>query len=236
MVGKVATFRIPAQITCGCGAADTVGGEAKRLGGTRGFLIGDPNLMKLGVPERMQAALKAEGIEARLFTEVEPEPSVGSVEVAAAAAREFRCDLVVAVGGGSALDTAKAVALLTRNPGTLEDYFGIGLVKQRGVPSILIPTTSGTGAEITPNSLFYVPALKEKKAVVSPYTIPDVAIIDPLLTLSVPAQGDGGHRDGRPEPRGGGLHLAERVPHDRPVRVRGNPTDRRTSPDGGGQR
>jgi alcohol dehydrogenase class IV len=186
MAGRVATFRVPAQITCGCGAAETVGTEAKRLGGTRCFLIADPNLVKVGVPERMVALLKAEGVETRLWTEVEPEPSVQSIEGAAAAAREFRCDLVVAVGGGSALDTAKAVTLLTRNPGVLEDYFGIGLVKQRGVPSISIPTTSGTGAEITPNSLFYVPAIKEKKAVVSPHTIPDVAIIDPLLTLSVP--------------------------------------------------
>jgi alcohol dehydrogenase len=186
MAGKVATFRVPAQITCGCGAAEAVGTEAKRLGGTRCFLIADPNLVKVGVPERMVALLKAEGVETRLWTDVEPEPSVQSIEGAAAAAREFRCDLVVAVGGGSALDTAKAVTLLTRNPGALEDYFGIGLVKQRGVPSILVPTTSGTGAEITPNSLFYVPAIKEKKAVVSPHTIPDVAIIDPLLTLSVP--------------------------------------------------
>jgi alcohol dehydrogenase len=163
-----------------------VGTEAKRLGGTRCFLVADPNLVKVGVPERMVALLIADGVETRLWTDVEPEPSVQSIEGAAAAAREFRCDLVVAVGGGSALDTAKAVTLLTRNPGALEDYFGIGLVKQRGVPSILIPTTSGTGAEITPNSLFYVPAIKEKKAVVSPHTIPDVAIIDPLLTLSVP--------------------------------------------------
>ena len=186
MTGKVATFRVPAQITCGCGAAESVGTEAKRLGGTRCFLIADPNLVKVGVPERMVALLKAEGVETRLWTDVEPEPSVQSIDGAAAAAREFRCDLVVAVGGGSALDTAKAVTLLTRNPGVLEDYFGIGLVKQRGVPSVLIPTTSGTGAEITPNSLFYVPAIKEKKAVVSPHTIPDVAIIDPLLTLSVP--------------------------------------------------
>ena len=186
MAGKVAIFRIPAQITFGCGAADTVGAEAKRLGGTRCFLIVDPNLVKLGVPEQMTSALKTEGVETCLWTEVEPEPSVQSVEFSAAAAREFRCDLVVAVGGGSALDTAKAVTLLTRNPGALEEYFGIGLVKQRGAPSILIPTTSGTGAEITPNSLFYVPAIQEKKAVVSPHTIPDVAIIDPLLTLSVP--------------------------------------------------
>ena len=186
MAGTVATFRIPAQLTVGCGAVETVGAEAKRLGGTRAFVIADPNLQKTGVADRVMAAVQGQGIEARLFTEVEPEPSVPSVMAAAAAAKEYACDLLVGIGGGSALDTAKATTVLTRNPGTLEDYFGIGLVRQRGVPTILIPTTSGTGAEITPNSLFYVPALREKKAVVSPYTIPEVAIIDPLLTLTVP--------------------------------------------------
>jgi len=186
MTGTVTTFRIPAQLTVGCGAVETVGAEAKRLGGTRAFVIADPNLQKTGVTDRVMASLQGQGVEARLFTSVEPEPSVQSVAAAATAAKEYACDVLVGIGGGSALDTAKAAGLLTRNPGALEDYFGIGLVKQRGVPAILIPTTSGTGAEITPNSLFYVPALKEKKAVVSPHTIPDVAIIDPLLTLTVP--------------------------------------------------
>ena len=186
MADKMASFRVPAHIVLGFGAAETAGTEAKRLGGGRGFLIGDPNLQKHGIVDRILEGLKAEGLEVKLWTEVEPEPSVQSVDTPAGVAREWGADLVVGVGGGSALDTAKGVALLLRNAGTLQDYFGIGLTKQRGVPSILIPTTSGTGAEITPNSLFYVPALKEKKAVVSAHTIPDVAIVDPLLTLTVP--------------------------------------------------
>lgn len=187
MAGKVAAFRIPALITVGCGAVETVGVEAKRLGGTRAFVVGDPNLEKLGVTEKILASLAAQGIETRLFTEVEFEPSAQRAQAAAVAAREYACDLVVGLGGGSTLDTAKAAALLVRNPGALEDYLGIGLARERGVPSILIPTTSGTGAEMTPNSLFYLPAVREKRAVVSPFTIPDVAIIDPLLTLTLPA-------------------------------------------------
>jgi len=186
-MGKSAIFRIPAQLTVGAGSLETVGAEVKRLGGTRVFVVGDPNLQKSGVTDRVMGLLAAQELKTSLFTAVEPEPSVGSVEQAAAAAREFGCDALVGVGGGSAMDTAKAVAVLVRNPGPLENYLGIGLVKQRGVPSVLIPTTSGTGAEITPNALFYVPAAKEKKAVVSPLTIPDVAIIDPLLTLTVPS-------------------------------------------------
>ena len=186
MTGKVATFRIPAQITLGCGAAETAGAEAKRLGGTHAFVVSDPILQKLGATEKIVASLSAQGIKATVCVEVEYEPSVGSVAPCAAAAKKSGADLVVGLGGGSSLDTAKAVAMLMRNEGSLEDYLGIGLVKQRGVPSILIPSTAGTGAEITPNALFYVPAARDKKAVVSPLTIPDVAIVDPLLTLTVP--------------------------------------------------
>ncbi len=182
----MAIFRVPAQITLGCGAAETAGDEAKRLGASNAFVVSDPVLEKLGTTEKLLAALASQCIRSTLYVEAEYEPSVQSVAPCAAAARKAQCDLVVGVGGGTSLDTAKAVAMLLQNPGALEDYLGIGLVKQRGVPSILVPSTAGTGAEITPNALFYVPAARDKKAVVSPYTIPDVAIIDPLLTLSVP--------------------------------------------------
>lgn len=186
MAGKVATFRIPGQIILGAGATETVGAEAKRLGAAHAFVASDPNLQKLGVTDRIVSSLSAQGIRSTVYAGIEFEPSIQSVGPAAAAARAARCDLVIGLGGGSTLDTAKAVAVLTKNDGQAEDYLGIGLVKQRGVPSILIPTTSGTGAEITPNALFYVPAAREKKAIVSPHIIPDVALLDPLLTLTVP--------------------------------------------------
>jgi alcohol dehydrogenase class IV len=186
MAGKIGTFRIPGQIIFGVGAAETVGMEAKRLGATHAFVASDPNLHKLGATDRILAALTAQGVRSTVYTEIEFEPSVQSVAPAAAVVKTVGCDLVIGLGGGSTLDTAKAVAVLTRNVGQAEDYLGIGLVKQRGVPSILMPTTSGTGAEITPNALFYVPAAREKKAIVSPHIIPDVALVDPLLTVTVP--------------------------------------------------
>ena len=134
----------------------------------------------------MASWLSSQGISVSLYTDVEAEPSIQSVDACLAFARETRCDLVVGLGGGSSMDTAKAVAMLMGNDGKAEEYLGTNLVKRRGVPSILIPTTSGTGAEITPNALFYVPAARDKIAVVSPHIIPDVAIVDPLLTVSVP--------------------------------------------------
>ncbi len=187
MAGKVASFRLPGLIILGAGAAEVVGVEAKRLGATHAFILSDPNLQKLGVTDRIVSSLSAQGVRSTVYTEIEFEPSIQSIAPAAAAARAAAYDLVIGLGGGSTLDTAKAVAVLTRNPGQAEGYLGIGLVKQRGVPSVLIPTTGGTGAEITPNALFYVPAARDKKAIVSPHIIPDVALVDPLLTLTVPS-------------------------------------------------
>jgi alcohol dehydrogenase len=187
MAGKAASFRLPGQIILGAGAAEIVGAEAKRLGATHAFVLSDPNLQTLGVTDRIVSSLSAQGVRSTVYTEIEFEPSIQSIAPAAAAARTAACDLVVGLGGGSTLDTAKAVAVLTRNPGQVEGYLGVGLVKQRGVPSVLIPTTGGTGAEITPNALFYVPAARDKKAIVSPHIIPDVALVDPLLTLTVPS-------------------------------------------------
>ncbi len=185
-MAKVATLRIPGTMLVGAGSAEMVGAEAKRLGGTHAFVISDPVLEKLGVTERIVGSLKSQGLKTTVYVEVEYEPSVQSVAPCLAQAKDVKADLVVGVGGGTSLDVAKAVAMLLRHEGTLEDYLGINLVKRRGVPSILLPTTSGTGAEITPNALFYVPEVQEKKAVVSAHTIPDVAIVDALLTVSVP--------------------------------------------------
>src|SRR5450756_1854796 len=153
----VATFRIPAQITFGVGAAETVGAEAKRLGGSRAFVVSDAGLKKAGIVDQVASWLSSQGVSVSLYTDVEAEPSIQSVDACLAAAREAQCDLVVGVGGGSSMDTAKAVAMLMGNEGKAQDYLGTNLVKRRGAPSILMPTTSGTGAEITPNALFYVP-------------------------------------------------------------------------------
>ena len=186
MQTTVATFRIPAQITFGTGAAESVGAEAKRLGGSRVLLVSDAGLKKAGIVDQVASWLSGQGLSVTVYTDVEAEPSIQSVDACLAVARGAQCNLVVGVGGGSSMDTAKAVAMLMGNEGKAEEYLGTNLVKQRGVPSILMPTTSGTGAEITPNALFYVAAARDKIAIVSPHIIPDVAIVDPLLTLSVP--------------------------------------------------
>ncbi|HEX9016538.1 MAG TPA: iron-containing alcohol dehydrogenase [Chloroflexota bacterium] len=186
MAARTASFRIPAQIIFGNGAAEAIGAEARRLGARNALIVCDPTLRKLGIADQAGSWLAAQDIASKIYSEVEFEPSADGVDRAAQFARSSECDLVVAIGGGSAMDTAKALAVLMSNPGGLRDFIGTGLVPKRGVPTILVPTTSGTGAEMTPNSLFYLPEARDKKAIVSPHTIPDVAIVDPLLTLTVP--------------------------------------------------
>jgi len=186
MVTRASSFRVPNVILFGPGAAESLGAEAGRLGGKHAFIVGDPALQRMGVIDQVSSRLAGVGIATTVYTDVEAEPSVQSADRCAGTARSAGCDLVVGIGGGSALDSAKAVAMLLTNEGSVEDYLGIGLVKRRGVPSILVPTTSGTGAEITPNALFYVPAARDKKSIVSPHIVPDVAVVDPSLTLTVP--------------------------------------------------
>jgi alcohol dehydrogenase class IV len=101
-------------------------------------------------------------------------------------AKSDRYDLILGVGGGSSMDIASVASVMCTNPGTVQDYLGVNLVKNPGIPTILIPTTAGTGAEATPNAILTDVEAKLKKAVVSPCILPRVAIVDPLLTVSMP--------------------------------------------------
>jgi alcohol dehydrogenase class IV len=101
-------------------------------------------------------------------------------------AKSERYELILGVGGGSSMDIASVASVMSTNPGRIQDYLGINLVKKPGIPTILIPTTAGTGAEVTPNAILTDVEAKLKKAIVSPYILPRVAIVDPLLSLSMP--------------------------------------------------
>lgn len=182
----LATLRVPRQITLGVGASESVGAEAKELGGQHAFIVSSPTLHQLGVTDELVTYLSTEGIAATVYTDLEPEPSIETVEPCVVAARNAECDLVVGIGGGSVLDVAKVVAMLLGNDGRADAYIGVERIPRPGVPSIMLPSTAGTGAEITPNALFYTPEKEKKEAIVSRHIIPDVAIIDPVLTLSVP--------------------------------------------------
>lgn len=164
-----------------CQPADWLAGfSAKRL-----FLVTDPGLVKAGVVTPVEAALAAAGYEVTLYQEVEADPPEARVLATVNAARAANAELVIGLGGGSSLDTAKLVALLAATPQPLESIYGIGLAKGPRLPLVQIPTTAGTGSEVTPIAIITTPT-QEKKGVVSPLLYPDLAVLDADLTLGLP--------------------------------------------------
>lgn len=182
-------FRVPPAQFFGTGAVEKIGDEAKRLGVRHALVVTDPGVAKAGIADRVRSLLDAAGIETGIYDQVEPEPSVASVERAVEAARSGPAeayDAICGVGGGSAMDTAKGVSLRLANPGPIPQYFGVELVPNTGPPLILVPTTAGTGSEITPNAIFDDTERRLKAGVVSYRLFAQVAIVDPDLTLGVP--------------------------------------------------
>ncbi|MFZ4478553.1 MAG: iron-containing alcohol dehydrogenase [Rhodoferax sp.] len=179
------SFETAPKIICEQGGASRLGDIAKGLGITRLFLVTDAGLIKVRLLDAALASLAAAGVTATVFSEVLADPPELSVQAAVDAARAVGADGVVGFGGGSSLDTAKLVALLARTPQALPDIYGIGLARGPRLPLIQVPTTAGTGSEVTPISILTTPS-HEKKGVVSPLLYPDIALLDSLLTLGLP--------------------------------------------------
>lgn len=188
MTGTIQPFsyHIPTAIEFGWGSLARLPGIASGLGGTRALVVGDPGVERAGLVERVVAVLTGGGIPASSFTDVQSDPDVTSVEKGTDLAKAQGCDVVIGLGGGSALDTAKAVGLMLTNPGSIRDYVGIGKIKQAGAPVVAIPTTAGTGSELTIWSVLSDREQKVKISVGSVLNCPRVALLDPELTLSLP--------------------------------------------------
>jgi alcohol dehydrogenase class IV len=155
--------------------------------GRRALLVCDPFLATTAEFEVAVTTLVAAGVQIETLTDVVPELPVWSIEQAAEAARSFAPDVVVGFGGGSALDLAKLIALLLVHPGPLSAYYGENAVPGPVLPLIAVPTTAGTGSEVTPVAVVSDPERELKVGVSSPYLIPRVAIVDPELTFGAPA-------------------------------------------------
>lgn len=179
-------FRVPPVMHFGLGAIARVGEEARRLRARRALVVTTSGVARVGIAERVQKHLTAAGVESSAYIAEDREPTIETVDACLATAKAGDYDVLVGVGGGSAMDTAKAVAMLLGNPGPLQEYFGVEKVPARGNPLILLPTTAGTASEVSPNAVITDAARKLKIGVVSQHMIADVAIVDPELTLSVP--------------------------------------------------
>lgn len=186
MKPNVFTFRTANKILMGNGAIEKIGVEAKSLNVTRALIVTDEGVMRIGLPEKVKQPLILAGIEVKIFDRLESEPSIENVNECVEFTRGKKYDLFVGVGGGSSMDVAKIASILATNHGSVYDYIGIEKIPKPGLSTILVPTTSGTGAEVTPNAIVTDKKAKVKKGIVSHFLLPDVAIVDPSLTLSLP--------------------------------------------------
>ncbi|WP_109315381.1 iron-containing alcohol dehydrogenase [Pseudovibrio ascidiaceicola] len=178
-------FNTAASVVCEPGAVQKLDELTLKTIGKRVFLVSDKGLMKAGLVEPVIAQLETAGIDVTLFDDVVADPPEAIVLYAAELAKAADVDGVIGLGGGSSLDVAKLVALLVGGGEQLADIYGVGMAKGKRLPLILIPTTAGTGSEVTPISIITT-GEAEKKGVVSPSLLPDVALLDADLTVGLP--------------------------------------------------
>lgn len=179
-------FSTTPSIVFASGAAARIGELGVPKLGARILFVTDKGLMKAGLAGPAIAALEAAGAKVAVFDAVEADPSERTVHATVTLAQAFACSGVVGFGGGSSMDVAKLAALLALGREELGNLYGTGNVKGPRLPLLLVPTTAGTGSEVTGSSIVTT-GESEKKGVLSPILMPDIAILDPDLTLGLPA-------------------------------------------------
>jgi alcohol dehydrogenase class IV len=180
-------FECIPRIVCGDGASARLGELAAGRGIHRPLIVTDRPLLESGVLGPALAAFSSMGVDPLVWADVLPDPPEGSVRAAVAAARDSGADGVIGFGGGSSMDTAKLTALLACTGQELDETYGVGLARGPRLPLIQVPTTAGTGSEVTPIAIVTTDA-GEKKGVVSTHLYSDVALLDPTLTLGLPGR------------------------------------------------
>jgi alcohol dehydrogenase class IV len=180
------TFASAGQIHFGPGSVRKLAEVTQRLAARRVLVVTDRNLDRPEVLGRVQEQLDAAGLDTEVFLGGEPEPSVAVAETAIALARSLRPDVIVGLGGGSNIDVAKVTAIGLRHPGRPADWFGQDRVPGPTVPVLAVPTTAGTGSEVSSSAVLSDPDTETKQSTLSHFLRPAVAIIDPELTLTCP--------------------------------------------------
>ena len=183
---KQITLLQPQKIVFGTGCIQTLVEDYKKMGLQRLFVLTAPPIRPL--IEDTLAELKSAGVNIEVFQDIVAEPTVNDFKKILEVARQFKADSVVGVGGGSVLDVTKLFAAFINSDQQVEDCFGTGFIKQKGLWFACLPTTAGTGSEVSPNAILLDERDHLKKGIVSPFLIADVAYVDPKLTWTVPAK------------------------------------------------
>jgi len=183
---KVRIHRAPKTLITGNGCLSRIGDEARKLGATKVCILTDPGVACAGNVDDVERPLRNAGLEVGVYDKAVPEPPMSSIHEGVEFVEKGGYDLIIGFGGGSAIDVAKITSVLPHTGKTVEDFVGIDKVPKKGLPLIAVPTTAGTGSEATAVAIFSNEKLNVKQGVVSPHLIPNIGLIDPVLTYSCP--------------------------------------------------
>ena len=187
MSSRTYQLTMPKKIRFGVGALETLADELSNWGTSTALVITDAGVNKAGLIEPIKEQLAKAEVATSIFTGSEPEPTLSKLDAIADEYRKKRFDILLAVGGGSSIDTAKGISVLMTHGGKGIDYLGIDLVPGPCIPVVAVPTTAGTGSEATNIAIFGDTERQLKLAIVSPYVFPRLSLVDPTLTYGCPA-------------------------------------------------
>ncbi len=179
-------FNVPSTIIHGGGARKEVVEQVKRLGASRVLLVTDTGVVQLGIAGQISQLLEQNGLDVAIFDQVQPDPIDQNVLDGLAVLQEHHSEVIVSVGGGSSIDTAKVIGILHANPQPMRQYMGYHKIPAPGLPLIAIPTTAGTGSEVTKAAVITDAANDVKMMMLSLNLLPQVALVDYELTMSMP--------------------------------------------------
>lgn len=181
------TFRLPTVVHFANGAAASLVDRVKEHGGSKVLVVSDQGVKKAGLLEQLLGSMEQAGLPVAVFDDVEPDPGLETIMRGAVACSAVGADLIVAVGGGSPMDTAKAIRVVVENGGHIRQYGGVGKVpRPAAMPLLCLPTTSGTGSEVTTFAVLSDWERNIKVTFASPYLAASAAIVDPMLTVTAP--------------------------------------------------
>jgi len=183
---RITLFRTTPRIVMGPGAIGQLGDEICEMKAKKVLLVTDKGIVEAGLIKPALESLEKSEINHAVFDGVEPDPRYEIAADCVSMIRHEKVDLVIGFGGGSAIDIAKSAAIMATNEAPIAEYFGIDLIPKPGLPTVMVPTTAGTGSEVTPIAILSDEGEKLKKGIVSPYLFPSIAILDPELTLGLP--------------------------------------------------
>lgn len=182
---KPSLLSVP-RVSFGCGKLSELPEELKWFGVSRLGIISEPGMIQAGLVGRLTTVLEEKEIDYEIFSGVIPEPPISVVDEGVEFVATKKCNGILGFGGGSSMDSAKAIAVVYDNGGLGKEYFGVGKVPSRSIPLFQVPSTAGTGSEVTMGAIFADPEEKRKNGIVSPHMFADSVIIDPELTFSMP--------------------------------------------------